>query len=99
MAYEELPSQSISCSGGCMTEQIKLPAQEWLGYDPEQGDMHGYTFDQMREFTKLIIGECCAILNEMHSWQTMNNQEYSSTWHDAVDQGIDQIKEHFGVEE
>jgi hypothetical protein len=29
----------------------------------------------------------------------MNNQEYSSTWHDAVDQGIDQIKEHFGVEE
>lgn len=22
-------------------DRIKLPAQEWLGYDPEQGDIHG----------------------------------------------------------
>ena len=54
---------------------------------------------EYQKFAELIVRECCAILNEMHSWQTMNNQEYSSTWHDAVDQGIDQIKEHFGVEE
>lgn len=99
MAYGELSPQSISSDRGGMNNRIKFPAQEWLGYDPERGDMHGYTFDQMREFTKLIVGECCAILTEMHSWQTMNNQEYSNTWHDAVDQGIDQIKEQFEVEE
>jgi len=41
-----------------MNERIKLPAQEWLGYDPEKGDLHGYTFEQMREFAELIILEC-----------------------------------------
>jgi len=41
-----------------MNERIKLPDQEWLGYDPEKGDIHGYTFEQMRNFTKLIVREC-----------------------------------------
>ena len=41
-----------------MNERIKLPAQEWLGYDPERGDLHGYTFEQMREFAKLVVLEC-----------------------------------------
>ena len=41
-----------------MNERIKLPAQEWLGYDPERGDIHGYTFEQMREFAQLLIQEC-----------------------------------------
>jgi hypothetical protein len=41
-----------------MNERIKLPDQEWLGYDPEKGDIHGYTFEQMRDFTKLIVQEC-----------------------------------------
>jgi hypothetical protein len=47
-----------------MNERIKLPAQEWLGYDPERGDLHGYTFEQMREFAELIIKEC---LNNMEN--------------------------------
>jgi len=43
-----------------MTEKIKLPAQEWLGYDPEKGDLHGYTFEQMREFkSQGDCGETC----------------------------------------
>ena len=37
-----------------MNERIKLPAQEWLGYDPERGDLYGYTFEQMREFAALV---------------------------------------------
>ena len=41
-----------------MNERIKLPDQEWLGYDPEKGDIHGYTFEQMRDFTELIVREC-----------------------------------------
>ena len=41
-----------------MKERIKLPAQEWLGYDPERGDLHGYTFEQMREFAEAIVLEC-----------------------------------------
>jgi len=44
-----------------MNERIKLPAQEWLGYDPERGDLHGYTFEQMREFADRIIMECAEL--------------------------------------
>jgi hypothetical protein len=45
-------------TGLMMNERIKLPAQEWLGYDPDRGDMHGYTFGQMREFSESIVYEC-----------------------------------------
>ena len=38
-----------------MNDRIKLPAQDWLGYDPEKGDIHGYTFEQMRGFAELIV--------------------------------------------
>jgi hypothetical protein len=48
-----------------MNERIKLPAQEWLGYDPEKGDIHGYTFEQMRDFAQLIIQECIASVDNM----------------------------------
>ena len=44
-----------------MIEKIKLPDQEWLGYDPERGDLHGYTFEQMREFAAMIATECVKI--------------------------------------
>jgi hypothetical protein len=41
--------------------RLSLPAQEWLGYDPEKGDIHGYTFEQMREFGDTIVRECASI--------------------------------------
>jgi hypothetical protein len=41
-----------------MNERITLPAQEWLGFDPERGDIHGYTSDQIRVITALIVKEC-----------------------------------------
>ena len=66
-----------------MNEHIKLPAQEWLGYDPERGDLHGYTFEQMREFAELIVKEC---------HQVMVDQDGGSEWLGVV------IKKHFGVE-
>ena len=46
-----------------MNERIKLPAQEWLGYDPERGNIHGYTFDQMRDFARSIIMECAELVD------------------------------------
>ena len=46
---------------------IKLPTQEWLGYDPEKGDLHGYTFEQMREFAELIVLDCVNLL-EFHGF-------------------------------
>lgn len=82
-----------------MNARIKFPAQEWLGYDPERGNMHGYTFEQMEEFAELIVQECVSTLNDMHMWQSVNNQNYPNSWHDAVDQGIGALKEHFGVAE
>ena len=56
-----------------MNEQIRLPAQEWLGYDPERGDLHGYSFDQMREFTKEIIEECIRICESGNATQMTSN--------------------------
>jgi hypothetical protein len=70
-----------------MNERIKLPDQEWLGYDPERGDIHGYTFDQMREFAELIINECASIYEGVYTDQ--QRPERIDT----------RIKEHFGVEE
>lgn len=65
-----------------MNERIKLPVQEWLGYDPEKGDIHGYTFDQMREFAELIIRECADIAS-INSHQYETSGEY--------------VLKHFGV--
>jgi hypothetical protein len=75
-----------------MNERIKLPAQEWLGYDPEKGDLHGYTFQQMRQFKDLIVK------------QTID-EVISQMWHHGIDESnnpsfykvIDKTKEHFGV--
>jgi hypothetical protein len=68
-----------------MNEQIKLPAQEWLGYDPEKGDLHGYTFEQMCEFAELIVRECADIC---YNREYANGSAYG-----------EQIEKHFGVEE
>jgi hypothetical protein len=33
-----------------------LPPAEWLGYDdPERGDFHGHSFDEMREFARAAV--------------------------------------------
>ena len=50
-----------------------------------------------QRFANLIVRECVSTLNDMHLWQSVNNQNYPGAWHDAVDQSIDTIKEHFGV--
>jgi hypothetical protein len=66
-----------------MNERIKLPAQEWLGYDPERGDLHGYTFEQMREFTELVVLECARVVK-------------ASSPNGMI--GVNAIRIHFGVE-
>jgi hypothetical protein len=71
-----------------MNERIKLPVQEWLGYDPDRGDIHGYTFEQMREFVELIIKECATIADKWVD-DTDNGQNYPS----------EMIKQYFGVKE
>lgn len=71
-----------------MNERIKLPAQEWLGHDPEEGDIHGYTFEQMREFAELIVMECADLFEV--EWG-----EEKLTGHDV---GY-VVKKHFGIEE
>jgi hypothetical protein len=70
-----------------MNQRIKLPDQEWLGYDPERGDMHGYTFDQMKDFAELIVRECASIYEGVYTDQ--QRPERIDT----------RIKEHFGVKE
>lgn len=70
-----------------MNERIRLPAQEWLGYDPERGNLHGYTFEQMREFAELIVKECIDTVFDC-------SVEYCTR-----PQIVSEIKEHFGVKE
>ena len=53
--------------------------------------------DVADEFAELIVNESLSVLKDMHLWQSVNNQNYPGAWHDAVDQSIDTIKEHFGV--
>ena len=53
-----------------MNERIKLPDQEWLGYDSEKGDIHGYTFEQMREFGGLIVRECAGLVEDYYDEDT-----------------------------
>ena len=72
-----------------MNERIKLPAQEWLGYDPERGDLHGYTFEQMREFADLIVRECIKMIENEAA------QYAEPTW--AIEL-VNDIKENFGIE-
>jgi len=61
--------------------QIKLPPQEWLGYDPERGDLHGYTFEQMREFAELIAADCAKIADSKMTGRATARE----------------IREHFGL--
>ena len=73
-----------------MNERIKLPAQEWLGYDPERGDLHGYTFEQMREFAELIVKQCANIVR--------NRSLPDSYSESCLEYIADELEEHFGVE-
>jgi len=72
--------------------RIVLPAQEWLGYDPERGDLHGYTFEQMREFAESIVNECVSVClkNQFTGTLLYNEGALSSA---------ELIKSRFGVEE
>lgn len=65
-----------------MNERIKLPAQEWLGYDPDRGDIHGYTFEQMNEFANLIINECISTLYKEKL--SVNEDSDETDWIDAT---------------
>jgi hypothetical protein len=71
-----------------MNERIKLPVQEWLGYDPEKGDIHGYTFEQMREFAELIVNQCADIAQQHNKSPVAAPLAIGYV-----------IREHFGVEE
>ena len=75
-----------------MNERIKELAKEAMVE-------HCVSHVRLEHFAKLIVRECVSTLNDMHMWQSVNNQNYPSAWHDAVDNGIETIKEHFGVEE
>ena len=76
-----------------MNERIELPDLEWLGYDPERGDIHGYTSEQMREFAELIVRECARVIDRGDG--EMSSQ-VETIWCNVC---RDDILKHFGVEE
>jgi hypothetical protein len=78
-----------------VNERIKLPAQEWLGYDPEKGDIHGYTFEQMEKFAELIVADCVELCSK-HFVGAVGT--YPGAHNNAVKHCVDSIRSHFGVE-
>ena len=82
-----------------MNERIQKIAQQtdiWCDQN-YSGDEH-YDLRWEEKFAELIVKECMTALKDMHLWQSVNNQNYPGAWHDAVDQSIDTLKEHFGIE-
>ena len=73
-----------------MMNNIKLPPQKWLGYDPELGEIHGYTFEQMREFAELIVRECAGYVIGAAEVYTQEEQ-------DACERAAVGLKNYFGV--
>jgi hypothetical protein len=80
-----------------MNERIKLPAQEWLGYDPERGDLHGYTFEQMREFAELIIQDCLTQVAMIGISNFENDDRGDISW--TISKCIEMIKYRFEIKE
>ena len=82
-----------------MNERIQELALQAEGTKKHVPAVWQFYDHELEKFAELIVRECISTLNEMHMWQSVNNQNYPSAWHDAVDNGIETIKEHFGVEE
>lgn len=82
-----------------MNERIRELAEQ-AGYDhPDAIGMSAvYDHFDLEMFAEFIVRECVSTLKEMHMWQSVNNQNFPSAWHNAIDAGIENIKEHFGVE-
>ena len=83
---ERIKQLALEAGGGlsCIAEPLEHP---WK-----------FSESELEKFAELIVKDCVSTLTDMHMWQSVNNQNYPSAWHDAVDQGIDTIKNHFGVE-
>jgi hypothetical protein len=76
---------------------LKLPAQEWLGYDPERGDLHGYTFEQMREFAELIIQDCLTQVAMIGISNFEDDDHGDISW--TISKCIEMIKYRFEIKE
>ena len=44
----------------------------------------------------LIVARCVDTIQEMHGWQTLNNQEYPDLWHEGVASAASHIEQQFG---
>ena len=81
-----------------MKERLRELAEQ-AGRGQERWNTTAQFESFLEKYAELIVQGCISTLNDMHMWQSVNNQNYPNSWHDAVDQGIDAIKSHFGVEE
>lgn len=82
-----------------MNSQIEQLAEQcWTHCDEPLFSVRSpyWEFDRQK-FARLIVEECVHALQEMHLWQTTNNQNYPNPWHDAIDEGISAITQHFGL--
>jgi hypothetical protein len=73
--------------------ELMIECGLWIDYDNRE-----VTRRELEFFAEQIVRECVTALTEMHSWQTLNNQNYPHLWHHAIDSAVEHLKESFGVE-
>lgn len=80
-----------------MNEQIrKLLNEATSGLEPDISPQRTVTLNEMEKFAELIVGECIGCCEQVISDPV---PESVDTWLNGGSQCIDEIKQHFGVEE
>jgi len=85
-----------------MNERIRLLAEQAgieFTYDPTETPMRAFVEcweDEMAKFAELIVAECLGCCEQVISDPV---PESVDTWLNGGSQCIDEIKQHFGVEE
>ena len=67
-------------------------------YDDEDNTGLVKTTEAFAIFAELIVKHCIDTLNDLHVWQTINNHEYPSGWHEGVECAIDHLIVHWELE-
>ena len=93
-----------------MNERIRELAEQAGSTHKQNLGVYQFYTDELEKFAKLIVKECCSKLVEMgEGWHEFANNPPQGQAHNASgalfaayrlkEDAVDEIKEHFGVEE
>ena len=62
-------------------------------------DVNKWVDSFAENLAELVIKECLDKLEGMHFYQSVNHQNFPGAWHAGVDACIQELKDHFEIEE